>query len=140
MRVTPPHLAGDLARAFERLLREHPGVREVHGNADSGSIVVTYDPDVLDVEKLFEPSEPVRSGRIDPLAQVRAVVELWTAAVEDARAAVVARGEALWRAARNQISAAMNFWSASSVVARSSTLLQTVSSGAFGTSGTASRR
>src|SRR6185295_17586649 len=81
MRVTPPHLAGDLARAFERLLRDHPGVREVHGNPDSGSIVVTYDPDVLDIERLFEPSSELRASRLEPLAVFRAVVDGWADAV-----------------------------------------------------------
>ena len=141
MRVTPPHLAGDLARAFERLLRDHPGVRDVHGNPDSGSIVVTYDPDVLDIDRLFEPaSEIARASRVEPIAQLRAIVDGWAEAVLDAQAAVVARGETLWKAARDQISAAMNFWSASSVVARSSTLLQAVSSGALFATGATSRR
>src|SRR5437868_7302896 len=97
MRVTPPHLAADLARAFERLLRDHPGVREVRGNSDSGSVVVTYDPDVLDVDRLFvAPPEPPASAWLDELwSGARAVLDTWSDAFRRAPSDVFERGEEL---------------------------------------------
>jgi hypothetical protein len=142
MRVTPPHLAADLARAFERLLRDHPGVREVRGNPDSGSVVVTYDPDVLDVDRLFlAPPEPPPSAWLDDLwSGARAVLDGWADAIRRAPAAALERSEAASRASLDQIRAAMSFWSASSVLARSRRLLQVVVPGSLRETEAPSRR
>jgi hypothetical protein len=125
MRVTPPELADELALAVERLLRDQPGIRQVRGNVDSGSVVITYDPDVLELERLFA-VEPVPSGASawtfirDPRAGAQAVLAGGAGLVADVRGAV----EALWTAGRSQISAVISRWRASSVVALSTTLLQ----------------
>ncbi len=142
MRVTPPHLAADLARAFERLLRDHAGVREVRGNPDSGSVVVTYDPDVLDVDRLFAaPPEPPASAWLEEVwLGARAVLTGWADAIRRAPTAAIERGDELLRAALDQMKAAISFWSANSVVARSRTLLQAVVPGSLRETETASRR
>ena len=126
MRVTPPHLADDLARAFERLLRDQPGVREVRGNVDSGSVVVTYDPDVLQVDRLFAPvpERAAPSWLDDQVERVREVVTPWGALFRDVGETVLDEVEALRIAAQDQINAAISFWRANSVVALSRRLLQ----------------
>ncbi len=130
LRVTPPERADELARAFARLLRDHPGVRDVRGNVDSGSIVVSYDPDVLDVDRLFAPpAEPsaARSWIESRVGDARAFVDGWTAPIRDLAGEALEQAETALAAGRRQISAAMSFWSANSVVARMKTLLQTAS-------------
>jgi hypothetical protein len=151
LRVDPPHDAGELARAITDLLRGHPGVREIRLNEDCQSVVVTYDPDVLQVEDLLgdDGAEPRDSGREwwaswlpSPLSRVARGVRAWLPvpdAVErlaawlppspppieevvrqarEAGASTLHRLERAWRARRGQINAMINFWSASSVVAR----------------------
>src|SRR6185295_4417358 len=58
MRVTPPEQADQLARAVERMLRDQPGIRHVRSNVDSGSIVITYDPEMLRLDHLFGVETP----------------------------------------------------------------------------------
>jgi len=124
------------------LLRDHPGVRDVRGNVDSGSIVVSYDPDVLDVDRLFAPaSEPstTRSWIGERVGEARALVDGWTAPLRDLATEALEQADAALAESRRQISAAMSFWSANSVVARMKTLLQTAS-GSVRTKAPASRK
>jgi len=130
LRVTPADRTDELARAFARLLRDQPGVREVRSNADSGSIVVTYDPDQLDVERLFSGSSPgaaVASWSLNPLGAAREMLAGWLAIARDAGNDALERATDAWGAGRDQINAVISFWSANSVVARSRTLLQRAS-------------
>lgn len=145
MRVTPPHLANDLARTFERLLRDQPGVRQVRGNVASGSVVVTYDPDVLQVDRLFAPlpEQAASSWLNDQLARIREILASWTRPLRDARDSVLDRLDALWNlrsAGQDQMNAAMSFWRATSVVALSRRLLQAGRPDAAGEAGADSRR
>ena len=142
VRVTPPHLAGELARAFERLLQDQPGVLEVRGNVDSGSVVVTYDPEALEIERLFgtQAEAPPSSWTADAFTRARGLVLAPMTSLREAAETVTGQAEALWSAGRDQISAAINFWSANSVVVRSRRLLQRVVSGSGGAKKSGSRR
>jgi len=53
IRVDAPERVEDVARAIEELFRDRAGVREIRVNRDCQSIVVSYDPDLLDADGLL---------------------------------------------------------------------------------------
>ena len=53
IRVDSPERVEDVARAIEELFRGRAGVREIRVNRECQSIVVSYDPDLLDADGLL---------------------------------------------------------------------------------------
>ncbi len=53
IRVDSPERVEDVARAIEELFRDRAGVREIRVNRECQSIVVSYDPDLLDADGLL---------------------------------------------------------------------------------------
>jgi hypothetical protein len=142
VRVTPPHLAGYLVRAIEALLGDQPGIQEIRLNEDCGSVVLTYDPELLDLDRLvtvtWEAEESDGTGGVfERLEHAAAAVRGW---IEGARAggdSLLGEVGARWRAGWDQISAVMSFWRANSAVARSARPPQSTPTAAGGLDGDA---
>jgi hypothetical protein len=52
MRVENPEFFGSLSASFEAFLRDQPGIREVRLNPSCQSLILHYDPDLLDANHL----------------------------------------------------------------------------------------
>jgi len=57
MRVDSPQQLDALVQAIEDFFRDHPGLREIRANRDCQSVVVTYDPELLDAGPLVVTTE-----------------------------------------------------------------------------------
>ena len=121
LRVDPPHRPDDLASAIADLFRDHPGLREIRLNEDCQSVVVIYDPEVLRIDDLLaeQVPEPAWASWV-PSRLVAATQRLdaWRAEAVRTGESVLDELWELWSARRDQMSALMSRWRASSVVAR----------------------
>jgi hypothetical protein len=126
MRVEPPHRAEELARTIASLFREHPAIREIRAVADCGSVVLVYDPDALRIDELLEANaDTADAGWPSWLpARITDAITPWVGQARAAVAAAIREASALWHSPLDQISAVISAWSASSVVARSTTVPQ----------------
>jgi hypothetical protein len=52
MRAENPEFFGSLSASFEAFLRDQPGIRDVRLNPSWQSLILHYDPDLLDANRL----------------------------------------------------------------------------------------